>query len=56
MVLYVLDSLIFVLVHDFLAVALHAVALFFLMKGIHAKDQLDRLPTPRDAPVSVASS
>jgi hypothetical protein len=56
MVLYVLDSLIFVLVRDFLAVALHAVALFFLMKGMHAKDQLDRLPAPRVAPVSVASS
>jgi hypothetical protein len=56
MILYVLDSLIFVLVRDFLAVALHAVALFFLMKGMHAKDQLDRLPAPRVAPVSVASS
>jgi hypothetical protein len=50
MVLYVLDSLIFVLVRDFLAVALHAVALFFLMKGMHAKDQLDQLPQPRTAP------
>lgn len=56
MILYVLDSLIFVLVRDFLAVALHGVALFFLMKGMHAKDQLDQLPTPRVAPVSVASS
>jgi hypothetical protein len=49
MVLYVLDSLIFVLVRDFLAVALHAVALFFLVKGMHAKDQLDHLPQTRTA-------
>ena len=54
MILYVLDSLIFVLVRDFLAVAFHAFALYCLMKGMHAKDQLDSLPQPRTSPVSFA--
>jgi hypothetical protein len=53
MLLYVLDSLIFVLVRDVLAVAFHALA---LIKGMRAKDQLDSLPTPRATPVGLASS
>jgi len=56
MVLYVLDSLIFVVVRDFLAIAFHGFALYCLMKGMHAKDQLDGLPAPRTVPVSLASS
>jgi hypothetical protein len=56
MVLYVLDSLIFVVVRDFLAIAFHGFALYCLVKGMHAKDQLDSLPAPRTAPVSLASS
>jgi hypothetical protein len=44
--LYVLDSLLFVLVRDVLAIALHAFALYCLVKGLRAKDQLDRLPRP----------
>jgi len=44
--LYVLDSLLFVVVRDVLAIALHAFALYCLVKGLRAKDQLDRLPRP----------
>jgi hypothetical protein len=55
-VLYVLDSLIFVVVRDVLAVAFHAFALYCLVKGMRAKDQLDSLPAPRTTPVGLASS
>jgi hypothetical protein len=56
MLLYVLDSLIFVLVRDVLAVAFHAFALYCLIKGMRAKDHIDSLPVPRATPVSLASS
>jgi len=46
-VLYVLDSLIFVVVRDVLAIAFHAFALFCLIRGMRAKDQLDNLPALR---------
>ena len=55
-VLYVLDSLIFVVVRDMLSIAFHAFALYCLIKGMRARDQLDRLPAPRTAPVGLASS
>ena len=55
-VLYVLDSLIFVVVRDLLAIAFHAFALYCLVKGMRAKDQLDSLPAPRTTPVGLASS
>lgn len=55
MLLYVLDTLIFVVVRDVLAIGLHAFALFCLVKGMQAKDQLDRLPAPRTAAVELAS-
>jgi hypothetical protein len=55
-VLYVLDSLIFVLVRDVLAIAFHAFALYCLIKGMRAKDQLDSLPAARPTPVGLASS
>jgi len=55
-VLYVLDSLIFVVVRDVLAIAFHAFALYCLVKGMRAKDQLDSLPAPRTTPVGLASS
>lgn len=54
-VLYVLDSLIFVVVRDLLAIAFHAFALYCLVKGMRAKDQLDSLPAPRTTPVGLAS-
>ena len=50
MVLYVLDSLIFVVVRDYLAIAFHGFALYCLIKGMHAKDQLDNL-SARSAPM-----
>lgn len=53
--LYVIDTLIFVVVRDVLAIALHAFALFCLVKGMQAKDQLDRLPAPRATVVGLAS-
>ncbi len=53
--LYVIDTLIFVVVRDVLAITLHAFALFCLVKGMQAKDQLDRLPAPRAAVVGLAS-
>jgi hypothetical protein len=56
MLLYVLDSLIFVLIRDVLAVAFHAFALYCLIKGMRAKDQLDSLPAPRATSVGLASS
>jgi hypothetical protein len=55
-VLYVLDSLIFVLVRDVLAIAFHAFALYCLVRGMRAKDQLDSLPAARTGPVGLASS
>jgi hypothetical protein len=54
--LYVLDSLLFVLVRDVLAIALHAFALYCLVKGLHAKDQLDRLPKPRPATIGLRTA
>jgi hypothetical protein len=49
-VVYVLDSLIFVVVRDYLAIAFHGFALYCLIKGMHAKDQLDNL-SARSAPM-----
>ena len=54
--LYVLDSLIFLFAVDVLAIALHAFALFCLVKGLRAKDQLDRLSAPQPAPVGLRTA
>jgi len=56
-VLYVLDSRIFVVVRDYLAIAFHGFALYCLIKGMHAKDQLDNLSArsaPTRAPAELA--
>ena len=54
--LYVLDSLIFLFAVDVLGIALHAFALYCLVKGLRAKDQLDRLPKPRPATIGLRTA